>query len=61
MDLLRCGYQDANTGSGDVAVLQQAKLTADEIRQYRAELAALPPLPPMAERLDAAQRFFFWR
>ena len=57
VDLCLCKAADWWPTYCDAAVLQQGKLTAVEMRRYRAELASLPPLPTMADKADAAERY----
>ncbi|NQT17506.1 MAG: hypothetical protein HQ582_32425, partial [Planctomycetes bacterium] len=45
--------------SGDTAFADHGKLTTDEIRQYRADLGKLGPLPNMADKIDVAERYQF--
>ena len=37
---------------GDQALLQHAKLTAAQIAKMRQDLAGLPPMPRMADRME---------
>ncbi len=57
VDLCLCKAADWWPTYCDAAVLQQGKLAAVEMRRYRAELASLPPLPTMADKADAAERY----
>jgi hypothetical protein len=44
---------------GDRALLQHARLTAAQIAGMRQDLDRLPLMPPMADKLDAAERFTY--
>jgi hypothetical protein len=50
---------DAIASNADLAYLERAKLTAREVRQHLKDLQALPPLPPMADKIDLGERFMF--
>jgi hypothetical protein len=43
----------------DEAMLRQPKLSAAQIARMRADLAGLPPMRPMAENVNIAERFMF--
>ncbi len=45
----------------DRALLQDARLTADQITRMRANLAKLPPPADLADKLDSAERFMYSR
>jgi hypothetical protein len=44
---------------GDAALAHYGRPTAARLRQIQADLAALPPMPKMADRLDHGERFFY--
>lgn len=45
--------------TADQTLLQDTKLTASQIAKMRANLAKLPPMSKMADKLDVAERFIF--
>jgi hypothetical protein len=45
--------------AGDQAVLQHADLTARQLAQMHEDLDRLPPMPKMADKLDASERFTY--
>lgn len=59
IDGLVCIAIDRMACRGDAAVAHHGKLTADQARQYAAELRKLPPLPKMADAVDCAERFMY--
>jgi hypothetical protein len=48
---------DGMASIGDQVLLQNAKLTVPRIAKMRASLAALPPMPRMADLTDQGERF----
>ncbi len=45
--------------SSDLVLLDGGKLTARQVRGYLKDLQGLPPMLPMADRIDLAERFIF--
>src|SRR5262249_55354358 len=45
--------------NADLAYLENAKLTVEQIRKRIADLQNLPPIPPMADKIDLAERFMY--
>jgi hypothetical protein len=45
--------------AGDQALLEHGKLSSAQIAKMRADLANLPPMPKMADKIDTAERFMF--
>ena len=50
---------DTMACEGDQAMLQHAPLTSAQAVKMRDDLAALPPLPNMVEKIDTSERFLF--
>jgi hypothetical protein len=50
---------DGIARGGDVALAHYGRPTAAQVRKMKADLAALPPMPKMADRLDRGERFFY--
>ena len=43
----------------DLAYLESANLTSGQVRDRLKDLQGLPPLPPMADKIDLAERFMY--
>src|SRR5262249_59221275 len=43
----------------DLAYLERAKLTPRQVRDRLKDLQALPPLPPLADKINLAERFTY--
>jgi hypothetical protein len=50
---------DGMAQTGDQAMLQHAELTAAQLANMRTELAQLPPMSKMADKVDVAERMMF--
>ena len=50
---------DAIAFTGDQGLLQHAKLTAAQAQRMRNDLAELPPMPGMANRINLNERFIY--
>ncbi len=50
---------DGMACSGDQAILQNVRLSASQAAKMRDDLAKLPPMPRMADKIDVAERFMF--
>jgi hypothetical protein len=48
---------DAVASKADLQYLARADLSADQLRDRLKDLQALPPLPPLADKLDLGERF----
>jgi hypothetical protein len=44
---------------GDAALAHHGKLSEDEARRYAREIRQLAPLPPMADKIDVAERYTY--
>src|SRR5207302_6989907 len=47
------------TNQADLAYLERAELTPRQLRARLKDLQSLPPLPPMADKIDLGERFMF--
>src|SRR5262249_58038000 len=45
--------------NADVAYLERARLTPRQIRDRLKDLQGLPPMPPMADKIDLGERFMY--
>jgi hypothetical protein len=45
--------------NADLAFLERAKLTRKQIQGYLKDLQGLPPMPPMADKVDLGERFMY--
>ena len=52
----RVGHRSMGLVRADAALAQYGKPTAERARRFQADLQRLPPLPAMAELLDAGER-----
>ncbi|HEY2785407.1 MAG TPA: hypothetical protein VGJ05_10565 [Fimbriiglobus sp.] len=59
IEALVCMASDQNVGLADLAYLERANLTAQQIRDRLADLRKLPPLPAVADKVDLGERFVF--
>jgi hypothetical protein len=50
---------DSIASQADLAYLQHAKLTSKEILDRLKDLQALPPMPPMADKIDVGERHMY--
>jgi hypothetical protein len=50
---------DAIASNADLAYLERARLTTKQIQDRLKDLQALPPLPPVAGKIDLGERFTF--
>lgn len=50
---------DQVASNADLAYLEKAPLTSRQILDRLKDLQALPPLPPLADKIDLAERFMF--
>jgi hypothetical protein len=50
---------DNMTGNADLALLERSNLNVKQIKARLGDLRKLPPMPPIADRVDLAERFFF--
>lgn len=50
---------DAIASNAELAFLESAKLTPKQIRDCLKDLQNLPPMPSLADRIDAGERFMF--
>jgi len=48
---------DAVAANADLAYLERAKLTSKQVLERLKDLQALPPMPPMADKIDVGERF----
>jgi hypothetical protein len=47
------------TNQADLAYLERAELTPRQVRARLKDLQSLPPLPPMADKIDLGERFMY--
>ena len=59
IDMLVAIALDGIADQGEVALVHHAKLTADQLKRFRADLDKLPPPRKFADVLDAGERFSF--
>ena len=59
MELVFAFTDDGIAAAGHEAVLSQRNLSAARIAQMRSDLAKLPPMPRMADRIDIGERFAY--
>ena len=59
IDVLVAVTIEGQVCQAEQAMLQDARLTADQITAMRADLAKLPPPADMADKLDNAERFMY--
>jgi hypothetical protein len=50
---------DHITCQADLAFLERADLSSQEVRDRLKDLRALPPFPPLADKIDLAERFMY--
>ena len=50
---------DGITSNTDLAYIEAAGLSAQQVRDRLKDLQALPPLPPMGDKIDLGERFMF--
>jgi hypothetical protein len=50
---------DTIASNAELAYLERAKLTAKQVRERLKDLQALPPVPPMADKIDLAERLMY--
>jgi len=50
---------DKVTSVADLAYLESAGLTAQQVQERLSDLQALPPFPPLADKIDLAERFVY--
>jgi membrane protease YdiL (CAAX protease family) len=57
MDAMVSQGRESRSCSGELALLQHTRLTTAQIAKMREDLGRLPAMPPIADKLDAAERF----